>query len=379
MKRAYQILPVYTGDVSGVCSALFELGGMTVMHDPSGCNSTYNTHDETRWYDQDSLIYISALTERDAILGDDKKFLRDVVSAARQLSPRFIALAGSPIPFMNGTDFPALARLVERETDIPAFFVPSSGMRDYVAGAGQALAQIARRFVQKPDCVLPRSVNLLGVTPLDFAGKGSAESLRQRVAQGGWEVISCWAMGDSLDALARAGEAQVNLVVSSVGLAAAQVLQERFGTPYVVGAPMGGFAQAILTAMEQVGESKMDTVPYLSRPGGKAAVTLIGEPVTMGSLAAAITAQYSVPVRVLCPMETWEGLLAPGDQAVSGEEELAQALGNTETVVADPLYRPVCPEDCKFYELPHLAFSGRCFRKKMPNLFELEMESYGTE
>ena len=29
---------------------------------------------------------------------------------ARELKPRFIALAGSPIPYMNGTDFPALDR-----------------------------------------------------------------------------------------------------------------------------------------------------------------------------------------------------------------------------------------------------------------------------
>lgn len=47
-----------------VCVLHFmSLAGMTVMHDPSGCNSTYNTHDEIRWYDQDSLIYISGLTE----------------------------------------------------------------------------------------------------------------------------------------------------------------------------------------------------------------------------------------------------------------------------------------------------------------------------
>ena len=68
MRQSYRIIPVYTADVSGVCSALYELGGMTVMHDPSGCNSTYNTHDEIRWYDQDSLIYISGLTETDAIM-----------------------------------------------------------------------------------------------------------------------------------------------------------------------------------------------------------------------------------------------------------------------------------------------------------------------
>ena len=83
MRQAYRILPVYTGDVSGVCSALYELGGMTVMHDPSGCNSTYNTHDETRWYDRDSLIFLSGLCEPDAIMGNDEKFIDDVVGAAQ--------------------------------------------------------------------------------------------------------------------------------------------------------------------------------------------------------------------------------------------------------------------------------------------------------
>ena len=73
MRQAYRIIPIYTADVSGVCSALYELGGMTVMHDPSGCNSTYNTHDEIRWYDQDSLIFISGLTDIDAIMGNDEK------------------------------------------------------------------------------------------------------------------------------------------------------------------------------------------------------------------------------------------------------------------------------------------------------------------
>ena len=63
MKRSYKIIPIYTADVSGVCSALYELGGMTVMHDPSGCNSTYNTHDEIRWYDQDSMIMYMVLEE----------------------------------------------------------------------------------------------------------------------------------------------------------------------------------------------------------------------------------------------------------------------------------------------------------------------------
>ena len=55
--KVYTKLPVYSGDVSGVASALYELGGMVVIHDPSGCNSTYNTHDEIRWFTQPSFNF----------------------------------------------------------------------------------------------------------------------------------------------------------------------------------------------------------------------------------------------------------------------------------------------------------------------------------
>ena len=86
MRQTASIISTYTADVSGVCSALFELGGMTVMHDASGCNSTYNTHDEPRWYDTDSLVFLSGLSELEAVMGDDEKFIGDVAEAARELA-----------------------------------------------------------------------------------------------------------------------------------------------------------------------------------------------------------------------------------------------------------------------------------------------------
>ena len=137
MKQTQAFLSTYTADVSGVCSALFELGGMTVMHDASGCNSTYNTHDEPRWYDMDSLVYISGLSELEAVMGDDEKLITDIVDAARQLHPRFIALAGTPIPMITGCDLPAIAREVAGKTNIPSFAVLSNGIGTYVAGAGR--------------------------------------------------------------------------------------------------------------------------------------------------------------------------------------------------------------------------------------------------
>ena len=156
MKQTARIISTYAADVFGVCSALFELGGMTVMHDASGCNSTYSTHDEPRWYDMDSMVFISALSEMEAIMGDDEKLINDIASAAKELHPKFIAIAGTPIPTMTGFDFTAVAGLIEQQTGIPTFGFATTGMNTYAHGASMALRGIAERFV-KPQ---PKTENL---------------------------------------------------------------------------------------------------------------------------------------------------------------------------------------------------------------------------
>lgn len=370
MRQAYRIIPIYTSDVSGVCSALYELGGMVVIHDPSGCNSTYNMHDEIRWYNQDSLIFISGLTEIDAVMGNDEKFLSDIKEAAGELHPKFIALVSSPIPFMNGTDFPALAKVLETETGIPAFAVPTNGMHDYVYGAGKALEEIARRFVseQMEDRNgSERTVNLLGATPLDFGPISKVEELKKNLEQYGWKTISTWAMGDSLEDLAQAGKAEMNLVISSVGLRAAKMLKEKYGTPYVIGTPYKEYAERISEALEkriQIPAIEDRRRENLQGTGNsEKIITLIGEPVTIGSLAAIIERRHHYKTRILCPLENAEGLLGEHDLKICGEEEMENALKNAQIVVADPLYRPICPIECEFYERAHIAFSGRMFLK----------------
>ena len=403
MRQAYRIIPIYTADVSGVCSALYELGGMTVMHDPSGCNSTYNTHDEIRWYDQDSLIFISGLTDIDAIMGNDEKFLRDIEDVAEELKPKFIALASSPIPFMNGTDFPGLARALTAETGIPAFSVPTSGMHDYVYGAGLALSEIARHFTGAAE-KRKRKLNLLGVTPLDFGPQPMVDAMKRRLEKYGWEILSTWAMGDTLEDLSHAGEAEVNLVVSSVGIPAANVLREKFGTPFLVGTPVEGYEGEISDALEKAAGSPCeafedkkensaeksgaqisgeqeelwkvtpDQVLYLRKKDSPLSgfiptpdITLIGEPVTMGSLAAAIEQKCGKKVQLLCPLEITEGLLRQEDEVIRGEEAMEEKLKTARIIVADPLYRPICPESATFYEMPHIAFSGRIYLKNLYN------------
>ena len=193
--QTYWSLPVYTGDVSGVCSALYELGGMVVMHDPSGCNSTYNTHDEIRWMSMESLIFLSGLTQLDAITGNDQKLVEDIASAAGEFGPAFIAIANSPVPWLIATDFGAVCRKVKELTFISTFHVETNAMHDYTSGAGKAFLALAKMLFGEEtgrnsaeyhrfeadghDCADEKiRVNILGLTPLDFTIRSDIGMLR---------------------------------------------------------------------------------------------------------------------------------------------------------------------------------------------------------
>ena len=409
MKQVSVTLSTYTADVSGVCSALYELGGMVVIHDPSGCNSTYNTHDEPRWYEMDSLVFISGLSQMDAIMGNDDKFIHDIVRAAKELQPRFIALVRTPIPLMTGTDFEGISRVIEKQTGIPVFYFPTSGMHTYVKGAGMAMETIARELVPAgAESVKERKskqenslkINILGATPLDFSINSTLDFIKEFLSRH-FEIISTFAMGSSIEDIQRAGEADVNLVISSVGVLAAKVLEERFHTPYVIGTPIIGFENVLAEKLIESAWTKKSQTAYFSvlqkahkkdtanfttiqnteavsnlkkirsltetieknKVSGN--VYIIGESVISQSLKAALALRYGIEATVICPLETEPEYTEKDVLLLSSEEDIKKAITDADTVIADPIYKTICSEKVNFVAMPHEAYSGRIYRKEV--------------
>ncbi|MBR0400852.1 MAG: oxidoreductase [Mogibacterium sp.] len=391
MKQTARIISTYSADVMGVCSALYELGGMTVMHDASGCNSTYTTHDEPRWSDQDSMVFISGISEMEAIMGDDEKLIGDIEEAAKELHPRFIAVAGTPIPTMTGFDFEAVASVIEQRTGIPAFGFPTTGMNTYIHGASMALEGIAERFVRPPEGpVYPGSrirVNILGLTPLDFSTNGTDASIVKWLRGNDFEVVSKWAMGCSLDELACAGVADVNLVISAAGLGAGRVMYHKFGIPSVIGLPIGpkqseylsdaltrtaeGYRMMRMSGVED-GFSGLTSIKIhpndLDPVHKEEMVVLIGEGITNFSLANSIRFETGHKTKVLCATECPAGILREWDVMTPDEDDIIPELADAAYIIADPMYKPICPDTAKFIPLPSEAFSGRLYRDDIPDL-----------
>jgi hypothetical protein len=157
-------------------------------------------------------------------------------------------------------------------------------------------------------------------------------------------------------------------VISQTGLKAAEYLHGRFGIPYVCGLPLGPLAPAIADALRHAAKTGECAYPCAERRPGDRAV--IGEGIIAGSIAAALGGS------VLHPLTCASGIAHPDDLHVPDECSVKQALGalHPAAVTADPLYRYVLPPGTSLDELPHFAFSGRCFAHAIPDL----LRKYGT-
>lgn len=395
---------------------------MTVIHDPSGCNSTYSTHDEPRWFDTDSLMFVSGLDEMTAVLGDDNVLIDDVTHAVRDLKPRFVTLCNGSIPHIIAFDCKGVAHLLEKRTGVPMLPVTTTGNRSYVAGVGAALTEWVKRFADSlespyrvsssggPDCSANTlegaagpesfSVNLLGVTPLDFSINGNVDAMRKVFEDAGIPVNCCAAMGESFDSLRHIFRASVNVVVSSCGRRLARYMEQTAGIPYVEGTPIGAYGAARLpklakkayekkqASLEEDSHGALDGTSGSLRmllakkkgdsegiclwkgnpaherwdvPDGQ--ILIIGEEVFAQSLAAAINQLTPDCRHGLRAFAVW-----PDVDHGFPEDVLAELIRKSRYIIGDPLYRTI-PHDSKqntFVDFPHEAYSGRIFRDRIP-------------
>lgn len=382
MKKVACLIPTYSSDEFGMCQSLYELGGMVVMHDASGCNSTYTTHDEPRWYDNNSMIFISAISEMEAVMGDDDKLIEDICKSALELKPEFIAIVGAPIPYMIGTDFKAIARIIENRLNIPVMGFFTNGMRNYTTGIGMALFEVANRFAVENFPKNDRlTVNICGATPLDLSMNITMDEIKEFLRENDMESGVSFAMGSSLLDIKMASKANVSLVVSYGGLKCAKLLKERFNIPYVIGVPLGGKMNDLLArAIIKAYNTNENVVPYKDFSIEKQEeneklrqVIIIGESVMSVSLATLMELNDNVKTKVLCPVDTCDEILRKNDIYTPWEDDIIDNIKGADEIVADPLYEPICPKGVKFIKRPHEAFSGRIFE----NVFLInEIEKY---
>ena len=238
MRGLLEYLSPFAPDQSGASAVFYGLGGMTIICDAGGCTGNICGFDEPRWFMEKDRLFSAGLRDMDAILGRDRLLVEKIGKASSHLGASFVALIGTPVPAVIGTDLHALARLTEKTCGIPAVYAECTGTELYDAGEEAAYEALFKAF-SADEGVKPRRgvVGVLGATPLDHSYADGREIARQELAKEGYEEIRLYGGGATLEDYWRAGEAEKNFVASPAGLRAAKYLEKRFGTPYEIRFP----------------------------------------------------------------------------------------------------------------------------------------------
>lgn len=375
MKEYHHLLPLATG-YFGVSSALYDYEGLVVVYGPAGGAWHINIEDEPRWYRGPATVVGAGLLEMDVILGNDDKFIDNIVTTAKGLDRKFVALSGTPISEIIGTDLKGFARTIESRTDMPVFMVPTAGSEPYPEGASKAFLALADKFMNPDAPKIGNGVNVLGAIHLSSGKETHLDPLYDALREEGYWLEGLFSgplLGrlDPLEGVRNAPGAAVNAVVSSSGLALAERMYADYGIPFVVGMPVGLAGHNDF--MDMLGGARPKPASAGEQTRFKHAV-VIGEPVMSYGVRYCLNHDFGVDrvdVVSVTPSEPlfrqYEGcmgLLAekgPFDVDTDGEREAYEIMNNDEVdlVVADPCYRPLLERDVKFIPLPHTAMSAR--------------------
>lgn len=353
-------LPPLSPDYSGVCSALYELGGMSIIHDASGCTGNYTGYDEPRWYGNQKLVFCSGLREIDAVLGDDKKFIRKVKQAEEDLKPEFIAILGSPVPMVIGSDLIGIAKEIESEMAIPTMGFNTTGLEYYDIGIQMAYREIARTFLTEKMNTVSKSINLLGATPLDFYINGNIKDIIRFFIEEGYNINSCWSMNSNLKQIKLATRAELNVVLAISGLELARYLKKEFDIPYIVGLPIGQSGETrVLNLLRGLNDNEK-----IQRKTGNEKILIIGEQVFSNSLRYMLNEEYDKNDIDVATFFIMDQELSQGeDFRIDSEFHLTKLLKDEKynTIIGDPLIKALLPQSnsINYISIPHVAVSSK--------------------
>jgi nitrogenase molybdenum-cofactor synthesis protein NifE len=223
-------IPRSTCRLFGTIKALSTVKRSAILvHGPKGCVYHINYIMGMRG-DRPSAIYTTSLDEQDVIFGAEGKLTRAIEELDRRLSPDLIFVLSCCASAIIGEDVESACRAAQSRARVIGF--ESGGFEgDHHTAYGETLSRLADELSRPAGTPRPASVNLVGM----LRGGPDLRELKRVLALAGIGVQGVLSADATLGDLEGLGEAALNIVVCEpAGRAAAELLERKFGTAFIV-------------------------------------------------------------------------------------------------------------------------------------------------
>lgn len=367
MSNLFMSLPSFATDYSGFLSIMHGLGGLMVVHDPSGCLGNYTNCDEPRWYHEPQSVFSSIIREIDAVMGDNSGIIEKIKDEIERKRPPFVCIMGTPIPSLTGCDVGAIACEIEQDTGVPCFGIDTDGFKFYNDGIKRAIELLYENFMEKDIDTIKGTVNVIGMNALDYSIYGDKEKLVSLIEECGFKVNSFIGMGYDIDSVKKACSAQKNIIMCASALKTAKKMEKECGIPYFLGPPTGETGAKMLKSFLK-GE-KTEPVKNNENKCNKS-VLIIGEQACANALRTFLyTKEGYERITVASFFGIEKSISQDCDIYLKNEEMLKEIIASKEfdTVIGDPLFERFAKEDTEYICRPHGAVSSKLYWKDIPS------------
>lgn len=231
---------------------------VVLMNGPTGCKFYHSATSDNQalrqeefdplnypelWYFGQPRIPCTYLDKRDYVYGSKDKLIEAITFLKKNLSFDLLVILNSPGAALIGDDIASIAK--EQITHIPVITVETPGYSKNIwDGYDEACCHLIKNLSSQTgrEHTKKKKVNILGLSIFHKYYQGDKAELKHLLELCNIEV-NCFLCCDcSLEEIQHLGDADLNIVLHpAYGEKAAELLKERFGTPYFVtnGLPVG--------------------------------------------------------------------------------------------------------------------------------------------
>jgi light-independent protochlorophyllide reductase B subunit len=229
-------------DYFGVLWALSGIRDAVILEHGAAGTTFYNavTFNAMNRQTTRGVHFTTGMDEDDVVMGREDKIVRALEELDRTYCPRVISLAATAITSVIGLDLEGVRRELQPTVNARLLAFPGGGFAgDYTTGIKSVFRTLVEEVVVPPSEIHPRSVNLIGPTADTFNHPSDYAEIERLLSLLGIDVHAVFTQGTNVASIESMSEAALNIVTRDLGLEAARLLEQRFGTPYHYGLPFG--------------------------------------------------------------------------------------------------------------------------------------------
>ncbi len=185
-------------------------------------------------------LFTTHISEDDVVMGDVSRLENAILEIDEAYHPEIIFVVAAAVIAVIGTDIAGVCHYMQDKVNARLISFEEGGFRgDYTYGLRSVYRMLAREIAE-PCKIRPKSYNILGASAGSFRIRSDVWEIKNLMHEAfGCECGCVMGLECDISDVRQMGGAEVNLVLRTEAVEAAEILREKCGTPYIYATPYG--------------------------------------------------------------------------------------------------------------------------------------------